>query len=487
MGDIKTSGKLSPEGNLSRRQFLSRCSVCTAGVLGLSVLRVSSSGGFFTSAETSDVKARVRIIFAYPNPKKPNWPNIGYDFEGRIQEIKKLLGQKFPNVEFLPVAFMLENAQDTDKAIKMLSSEKDIDGYVAYFVGIFWGELLPETVASFGKPTIFVDELFAGSGRFLGSYSSVKTKGYKVIAVSSSRFEDVVEAVRCIETLKKLKSSTILVVGSGANKQIEETFGTKVKRIDFQDVNELYKKVKPSEAKKCAERWISEAEKVIEPSREEIEKSSAMYLTMVELLQQNNAQAITINCLNGIYNGNMVSAYPCLGFMQLDNDGKVGGCEADQSSTITKLLMTYLVGRPGFISDPVIDTSKNQIIYARCVAPTKVFGPNGPSNPYHLRNHSEDRKGASVRSLMPLGEMTTTIRFECSKKQVIFHQGKTVANIDEDKACRTKLAVEVKGDVFKLLNYWSEWGWHRVTFYGDLKRPVYNIATLSGFEVVEEA
>jgi len=39
----------------------------------------------------------------------------------------------------------------------------------------------------------------------------------------------------------------------------------------------------------------------------------------------------------------------------------------------------------------------------------------------------------------------------------------------------------------KLLNYWDEWGWHRVTFFGDLKRPVYNIVSLLGFEVVEEA
>jgi len=175
-----------------------------------------------------------------------------------------------------------------------------------------------------------------------------------------------------------------------------------------------------------------------------------MYLAMFNLMQKHNAQAITINCLGGIYSGRMVMAYPCLGFMQLDNDGLVGACEADQRSTITKLLMTYLVGRPGFISDPVIDTSKNQIIYAHCIAPTKVFGPDGPSNPYHIRSHSEDRKGACNRSLMPLGQMITTIQFDHNKKQVIFHQGKTVANVDEDKACRNKLAVEVKGDIYKL-------------------------------------
>jgi hypothetical protein len=149
--------------------------------------------------------------------------------------------------------------------------------------------------------------------------------------------------------------------------------------------------------------------------------------------------------------------------------------------------MTYQAGHPGFISDPVIDTAKNQIIYAHCVAPSKVYGPDGPYNPYHIRSHSEDRKGAAIRSLMPLGEIVTTIQFDHNKKQIILHQGVTVENVDEDMACRSKLAVEVKGDVNRLLDYWDQWGWHRVTFFGDLKHDVETLATLYGFEMVYEA
>ena len=182
-----------------------------------------------------------------------------------------------------------------------------------------------------------------------------------------------------------------------------------------------------------------------------------------------------------------MKAYPCLGFWQLNNDGFVGACEADQRSTVTMLLMGYLTGRPGYISDPVIDTSKNQVIYAHCVAPTKVYGPDGSSNPYYIDTHSEDRKGASVRSMMPLGKMTTTLEFDARKKKVVLHQGVTVENVDEDMACRTKLAAEVKGDVYKLLENWDQWGWHRVTVYGDLKRKVQHLAAMIGFEIVEEA
>jgi len=34
---------------------------------------------------------------------------------------------------------------------------------------------------------------------------------------------------------------------------------------------------------------------------------------------------------------------------------------------------------------------------------------------------------------------------------------------------------------------WDTWGWHRVTFYGDLKEPVYSLADALGYKVIEEA
>jgi hypothetical protein len=151
------------------------------------------------------------------------------------------------------------------------------------------------------------------------------------------------------------------------------------------------------------------------------------------------------------------------------------------------VILGHLVGRPGFISDPVIDTSKNQIIYAHCVGPTKVFGPQGASNPYHIRSHSEDRKGAAIRSLLPLGYLVSTLEFHPLRKEVIFHQGKAVENVDDDRACRTKLAAEVKGDIEKLMNEWDQWSWHRVTVYGDVKEPVRELAKALKLKVVEEA
>ena len=210
-----------------------------------------------------------------------------------------------------------------------------------------------------------------------------------------------------------------------------------------------------------------------------------MYVAMKKLLAEHNARGISINCLGGFYGG-QIKAYPCLGFSQLNNDGFIGGCEGDQMSALTMTVMGAAIGRPGFISDPVIDTSKNSIIYAHCVATTRPFGPKGPSNPYRIRDHSEDRKGAAVQSLLPAGYMTTTLEINPVTKQVLLHQAKTTGNNPSDMACRTKLQATLKGDIEKLTENWRL-GWHRVTFYGDLKESVAELSDRLTLQVIEEA
>jgi hypothetical protein len=45
----------------------------------------------------------------------------------------------------------------------------------------------------------------------------------------------------------------------------------------------------------------------------------------------------------------------------------------------------------------------------------------------------------------------------------------------------------IQGDINRLFNYWNTWGWHRMTSYGELQRPVEYMAALFGFKIIEEA
>ena len=78
------------------------------------------------------------------------------------------------------------------------------------------------------------------------------------------------------------------------------------------------------------------------------------------------------------------------------NDGLMGVCEADVFSALTNLLGLYLTGRPGFVSDPVIDTASNQVIYAHCVCSSRMLAGE-PAAPYAVRSHAECGQGASVQ------------------------------------------------------------------------------------------
>ena len=91
-----------------------------------------------------------------------------------------------------------------------------------------------------------------------------------------------------------------------------------------------------------------------------------------------------------------------------------------------------------------------------------------------------------MQSLLPSGYLTTTLELDPVSRQVIIHQAKTMGNNDSDMACRTKLEAVVKGDIEKLTENWRM-GWHRVTFYGDLKEPVIELCDRLKLKPIEEA
>ena len=140
-------------------------------------------------------------------------------------------------------------------------------------------------------------------------------------------------------------------------------------------MNDEWEKADKVQAKEVMNKWKRNAEAVVDISDETLEASARMYLAMKTCLKKHDACGITINCLGGFYGGH-IHAYPCLGFHELLNEGLIGACECDTLSTLTMITMTTLTkGRPGYISDPVMDVATKQIIYAHCVASNKAFGP----------------------------------------------------------------------------------------------------------------
>lgn len=507
---------------MNRRHFLAAGGAAAIGAV---------AGLVSPSAEAQSkpgVPQRIRIVYSLHSPKQaqPDWPNKGFDFAPAMDRIHSELKQKCREFEFLTTQ---ANGEEQAKAI--LEADRaagNVDGYVVYQMNC-WNRVV-QTLATSGKPVLYADFQFGGSGGFL-----VYTAGFlrnnapNVGFVASSHIQDLVAAVKCFSLVKnggsvsdfvaatnrlrvqntpsprkskahadkldclapndclaRLKQSKLLAVRGQDSGPAGEVMGVKVELLPFSELNDAWAKADKSEAQAVADRWQKTAQKIEGVSRETLETSAAMYLAEKAMLDKHQAQGITINCLGGFYGGH-IHAYPCLGFYELNNQGLVGGCECDIRSAATMLIGTTLTqGRPGYISDPVIDTSKRQIIYAHCVSHTKPFGEKGRVSPFQILTHSEDRQGASIRSILPVGYMTTSLEFDQDRREILFHRALAVDNDPDDRACRTKLCANPVGDLEKLFRMWDQWGWHRVTFYGDLKEPVHALADAAGWKVVEE-
>jgi hypothetical protein len=472
-------------------------------------------------------KVRVGLVFLANSAEHEIWPYPGYDCEGREREVLRALKEGCPTVEFLPL--VVAQPGDAQKAVAL---KDKVDGYLVYTVTLNWGlQGTLTTIGRLGKPMLVADEYLGGSGVFLCGTSSLWRQGIAAGAVSTTRLGDLLTLARlfagvkkpgttpasfakqcdevyrrtfaaagelkCIEDkvplaeigqcVKRLRQSRFLIVGAGPAGQVHDYLGAKGIFVGFEEFRALYNKVDRDEAAEWGRRWSARAEKVVEPTADWIAKAGGVYLAMLALMKKHGTDSITMNCLGGFGSGQL-PAYPCLGFMQLLNDGGQGVCEAMPDDSVSTLMGRILTGRAGYVSDPAIDTAKNQIVYSHCMALTKPFGPKGESNKFRIRTlHNRDPRGCCAESFLPEGYMTTTFRTNVGAKKMVIHQAKAVGNLDADRGCRTQLLGEVRGDIEKLFHEWDRFGWHRVTVYGDIKEPLLELAKALGLEIVEEA
>lgn len=75
--------------------------------------------------------------------------------------------------------------------------------------------------------------------------------------------------------------------------------------------------------KSLVEKWVREAEKVVEPEEKDLVNVAKLYLVMKDLLKEKNAQALTM-----AYDDNPLPV-PCFAYTNLRDKGMPAACEAD--------------------------------------------------------------------------------------------------------------------------------------------------------------
>ena len=432
---------------------------------------------------------KIKVVVQAKRENVPGWPHINFDYEKETERIMKCVREYNPDVLFDVFRYTSK-----DEAAAVYESDAKTYGGVLVLLMTNWirlDEFYARRSAD-GIPCAVADVPFCGSGSTLsGTSPMIRNEKLPVPLCASTDYNDIARLARVLAVNAMLKKSKILVikntVQNAVEKAAEKRFGCRFVNMTAADLMKVFDGVSEDEAKKVASVWMNGAKKIVEPSEKDILESAKIYLAIRQLVKKTRADAVTIDCLELSYNdvfGKSRHMYPCLSHFQMADDGKLGVCEADIDSTMSSLITLYLTGKHGFVSDPVVDTSSDEIIYAHCVACRKPFGVASPKvSDYIIRSHAEDKLGASVQVIFPTGEKLTTVNMSNESSWACVHSSVSVGNAGGDAGCRSKLVASCNAQ--KLLENWAPM-WHRVTVFGDYRRDFINLFKLKGMDIIEE-
>ncbi len=229
----------------------------------------------------------------------------------------------------------------------------------------------------------------------------------------TSDYSKLILAIRPIRAVHHLREARILNVTNRSFDEyasaVRSKFGTEIIPVSLDRVVNKYHSIDDRTVAEETARWMNQAVRVVEPSKDEISRSCRMALALEQLLHEEQATVVTVDCYGTMYEPLCRKyAYPCIGFTRLNDMGFGGICESDLQSAMTHILFQGLSGNPGFVNDPTVDESIDSIILAHCLGTTKMDGPDGPAAPYQLRTIMERREGAVPQVRMRLRQPVTS-------------------------------------------------------------------------------
>jgi hypothetical protein len=461
---------------LSRRRF-------TLSLCGLPFAGLPLAADEFARMEWNQPATVARVYLASPTV---HWPKPTLDIAKDVADIERQMAEVAAKHKQNVRLIGGEVLKTADEVAPWLAKMGPIDGCLIIPL------TQPTTPLSALLSQLQVPALFFSRPYATHSWSSIagmRKKGKKIDVVATSSYGDLDPYMRMFRTVHYFRTTKVLVgAATPAHRQqsadaYHEHFGTTFQFVTGPEFKDAFAAMEEKKARKAADEFTRGALRVVEATPKEILDGVRFYLAIEEMMKREKANAVTIDCFGSLA-ANKLPGYPCIAFSRLNDVGLYGVCEGDLASTMTQILVTSFTGMPGFVSDPVFDTSRNEVIHAHCVSATKMKGINGPASPYLIRNHLETNEGAVVQVMMPSNETITVARFTDPKRMLISTAEVTGPVMDSDRGCRSQIRTRVSDAEKWLQNFTA--GLHRVIFYGDHTRDVERMGRLMGFEMVRE-
>jgi len=475
---------------MSRRGFLQTMGTTAAGI-SLSYKQVLGAASLAQAGNRKKAAATVRGAFVYPPTASLrkvgyySWPGSTFDAEGRqkqymnrIREMERKLGMRI-SMDEKP----LDEAASVTRFINEVKAYRP-DGLL----------LIPFKKGHWKRVTRIIEEtriptvVFAAMGVLLVGHVRQLHERPGVYMISSQDNLDAVEyGMKMVQTARWMKESRIVnITGTETKQTTVPVIGTGVRTIPHERFYEEFRCTEATVAvKKLADAYMKNAKEVVEPSKADILEAAKTYFVLKRILEAEKADAVMMNCLPGLKRPHK-HVPPCMGFMNLRDEGIAAGCESDLNATLTMMLLQRLFDRPGFQHNPSVYTEKNHYFGAHCTSASKMNGPNTASEPYILRSHAEAGWGCVPRVLFSAGQEVTLAKYLSAKSQdapqMLIYSGKVIGcpPIPPTGGCRTNVETTINelDDVCDLK------GHHLCLIYGNYAKQLRAFCQLYGIDAV---
>ena len=494
---------------MPRRDFIKTMGASVAGV-SLGTIRIMDSTGITGSAAPGAKIATIRGAFLYPPTKVLeeqgyySWPGSDFDAEGRqrkymfrIKEIEANLGI---NIEMDQEP--LDAVSDVDKFIAGIKVTNP-DGLLLIPFKKYppHGHII-RIVEETRIPTV----ILASLGVFQNRHARDLDRPGVYMINSLDNLKAVESGLKMIKTGVWLRDATIVNI---AGDEVVETtvpfIGTTVRRIPHQRFYDHFAGTQVSgEVTALAEQFMNRAVRIVQPTKEDVVEAAKTHFVIKKILEEEKGDALMMVCLPGLREPRK-HVPPCMGFMNLMDQGIVMGCEGDLDGTLTMMILQDLCGKPGFMHNSALESEKNHYWGSHCTSPSRMNGCDSPAESYELMSHAEAGFGAVPRVLFKVGQEVTVARYlswppqpisaptistlaerssedPIQKPQLLLYSGNIVdcPPIPPAGGCRTNVEIAIN----ELENVKDLIGNHMVMIYGNHVKQLRHFCQLHGINVV---
>ena len=324
-------------------------------------------------------------------------------------------------------------------------------------------------LGDFGLPLVLYGGDYTVAPRRLEAAGYWKSRGLRVyFALKRADLRDhlaLLAAKHRIEHTRALQigsrfNSPYVVTSSPDPKVALRALGVEIHFCERARCLQYYEAAVTDQVSSLVKEWTGEAERIVEPTDQDLMKSARFYLAIKRLLDEYGAGAVAITCLPFVEE---MQGTPCLALVRLNDEGVPAACEGDLTALMTMIFMERLANRPGFMGNIIYaNPDENIIEINHCVLPLRMGGYDQPQKPYLLRDYHGRGMGACAACEPEIGITVTLVRFDSQFREMVFVKGQLVG-YGEDY-CRTNMRVKIS-DARAFVRQTR--GNHHILVYGD--------------------